>query len=423
MQMAQAIKSSSILRLLIKLVEDQDAVITAAKIVSEKLEKVSQADILISEVVSTAREAKVFKKDNISMQDFIKLLHSHHLKQMALIKAQAKVKKTKTNKDAFNEKIEKLETEFARHIINTTKNPEAYLKIKNSVFIRLSGPQPTPIINQSLYVLACANFETFLSGLLQCIFTNNDFLLFREEEKFSWKQISKRGAVQKIRKDLVIKQRDDLLRQSASKWIKWFEDRARLKLEPNFKTECLQTYELRNLFAHEKSSRVMRLRVVPKVLIDVAVESFLRLAVEMTCAALSTFEKQLEIERDILVDGATQLTFDLLIKRRFKSVISLGEPILKLSKDNLRETQVNVWIAQKAIGINKDFINEVLAWDATLDGPKFELAKLALLNETVKARAKAKKLITDNELRQSEWLTWPLFDEVRGKAFLTTQKD
>jgi hypothetical protein len=405
-----------VIPLLQKLIEDQDAILATLDVTVDLLKSHDKPDSAIHRMVANSREAAIFKRDKISVEGYAtRLIDLHRALLIVAVTGHGK-KSKKQDIETRIESFTKLETEFKENIILDTVNPDPYLALFQKLYPTLFQPKTQPTMTQALFVLACANFESFLSGLLTILLEANDTLLYGDEDKFTWQQVSTRGAIPKLRAILVAKNRDTLLKKSAKEWIKWFETRSRLDLPAELKTSVLNIYALRNKFAHEGSSLSMRTSEVSEKRLREALDTFLELATRFAVAGLTTFSANFADEQQHTKYMSTNMTLELIKKNRFNATVALGEPLLELPGPDMPTTQVNIWIAKRKAGLTDDYLKAVSTWDTSKLPRVFQLAKYALLGDVRKSRALAKKLLATKELQLVDWQTWPLFDDVRGRA-------
>jgi hypothetical protein len=79
------------------------------------------------------------------------------------------------------------------------------------------------------------------------------------------------------------------------------------------------------------------------------------------------------------------------------------------------EAQVNIWLAQKALG-QTEFLREVEVWDVADLGEVYRLAKTILLEDFDSAMEMAIDLRKRGGLKLSDWMEWPLLAPLREAA-------
>lgn len=406
----------SLIRPLDELFENQLLLLRAAKRAKQALSALDQPHQVALDVATNSPQRNVFLRNNLDPEVFVSLVIRNHESMMSSIAAiNSENEKTKSKK--IGEAYDRNRAAFFNDLGEYCDNPEEFSLIETQVTRSILSPSSSALIFQSLYVLAFAHFEHFLSSLTSATLQERDEILGELQEKFSWVQVREPESVSTIKNQLIGKMVNDLLRQSMKKWIEWYSKKNRMKLPQEFADECEQLYELRNLFVHEKSVKAMYMKVANYGLVEKVCNQLAALAVNMCESAVVAGKQQGSLK--IFFGRITRLEVRLLDEERLgvvRHMCSRAMSFQELGADG-EIHRVNDWIARKRAGDTDGLFEELHAWDAEELGPQFALAKLILSGQAQDAKSEAEDLLARGLLSQDEWDAWPLFDELRQHDF------
>lgn len=406
-------EADQLIRLLNSFVEDQRTLLLAVASAEQHL-SAHETDInIVDRTISESPNSYVFEAHDVSVDDFKTIFLAKHNE---LLNERKKRRGRKTPEEAISweKRYNEIEKNFHSDLIKIGGDPENFIPLDLEITGFLLSPKSLNAINQSLYILAFANFEAFLHRATKICISCNDLILMSGTPKnYSWAEIREEGSVVKIREELIEDAANKLMHQSMSKWIKWYEDKTNLTIDEDFKARCNEFYELRNLFAHEKSSRSLYLNAANKDLIGSAADQLLKLACLIPISIAFKYLEKRELSR--FLSMLSETTVKLLHRKRFSVVVLLTEKVLELSTVETWSDlfKVNNWIARSEIHGIEDIKNEIDIWDTSEKAPLYQLAKHSLLRERDEALDLFNSLEAAGELSLLEWETWPLFKAVK----------
>ena len=110
----------------------------------------------------------------------------------------------------------------------------------------------------------------------------------------------------------------------------------------------------------------------------------------------------------------SMFSFKLLIDCRYTALMRLNNlmPLERIDPESRLTIQTNIWLAFKLSGNFEDIRTDVVAFDVSTLGIKFQLVKSALLGETDKAAQLLEVGLAIGELTESHAARWPLLKDV-----------
>jgi len=313
-----------------------------------------------------------------------------------------------------------------------TRLPEGYQPIP-FVFALSRAQVQEPSANvllESLLVSLVGNFEMQIAMAARTLLNMFPGGLESSERVFTWKEVAQHESLDAFREVVFDRAIDDLMRESASGWFKWFETKHKVKI-PAIASDLQfrEVLQRRHVIVHN-GSNVSRLYLEnlpdldprPELGTHLGVdEDYLRRAADaLLVAGVSLLanigRKVLKTDQKGFQDYVCNIPYRMLQDGRYGAAHALTcefEGAWFDAQYSQLTTQVNQWLALKRLGRFEECREEVVAWDTTVLGPEFRLARLALLDDLEAGHAIVKQIRGTSSLSLAFWFAWPLLAELR----------
>jgi len=289
------------------------------------------------------------------------------------------------------------------------------------------------LLNDALLTTAVAGFEVLVAKTVREFFRLRPQALRTDEFRYSLSDIEGFQSLDEFRDSCAERISESLLRGGLDDWMEWFQKRLKISIadvSPN-PVELREVFQRRHLLVHN-GGEVNRLYLIkmegmadpPELGDRLIVDShYLQAAIDkLSVAGVLLISR---VMRSVVAtqgdrhpaDGLVQdQAFESLQNGRHHITIALVDATLdSCLSDYLKLTmKVNRWIAIKEQRGLREIETEVRVWQTEALQPRFELAKLALLDQHEAALELGRKLIASSDLSIEEWTTWPLLTGVRG---------
>lgn len=326
-------------------------------------------------------------------------------------------------------------SELQREITEHVGDPAAFVYYLSAVAQAKGRPPRLEILYASLLITAVSNFEVLVAGSIREFLRTKPEAMRASEATYTLAEIEGFETLAEFREYCRERYAEGILRGSFEDWMAWFGKSLKIRLEDITDQPFVlrEVFQRRHLFVHN-GGEVNRLYLLklpelgepPSIGSTLKVSAaYLAQAVDGLVAAgtlLVAFTMKKLVRSadpkhpaDELVDTTA---YDALKQGRYAITISLTSAMIDdCGSDYTRLVMtVNRWIARKRLQGLEAIRPEVEEWQTSALQPRFELAKLALLDKTDAAIALAKKLIDLGDLPVEAYRTWPLLAECRDQA-------
>lgn len=378
---------------------------------------------------------------------FINLLNSQMDSYPILIKTLAA--NVKTNQDTFEKFLKDKNVRITDK--NDEKNTYA-IPLKNlKDFERLLEAVTKSInafnlIPQNIVVAMVSLYDAYLTDIINCAYTIKPDLLNASERNFSFSEIIKFGSIEQLKKSVIEKDVESIMRESHLTQFKKLSTKFDLKLEDPSFDDFLEITERRNLFVHtngkvssqylsqckgirpidhkEKDVQIGEILSVSPMYIEHCYQIIFQIGVKLGHVVWSKLENDLEKTDESLIE----IGYDLIKSRKYALAciitdFSCSKGIKHFNKENEYMLCINNALSYYLNG-DKVKCKEILQkqdWSGT--ETKFQLANKVLLEEENEAISLMKECGTNKKM-QNAYSEWPLFTNFRKKtSFQETYKE
>lgn len=321
--------------------------------------------------------------------------------------------------------------------------PEKYSQFKIIDRRRRKDLSAKRSIPPSLFVALVSNFDAFLGDLLRAIFETKAELLGSSEKNFTFSQILELGSVEEIRRTLIEKEVESVLRESHSEHFAWMERRFGLPLTkgleswPNF----IEITERRNLFVHADgivSSQylaVCRKHGATKEVEGLKKGDVLEVSTEYFNAAYAcileigvklahVLWRKIFPETRHHADGSfNDLCFNLIVDEKWDLSILLLEfacnTFREFSTESMRRYMIlNLAQSYKWAGKNERCAKLLDGEDWSACSDSLRIAERALREDYDEVAALIQICSQGDKIGKAELRDWPIFREVRQSSLI-----
>lgn len=322
-------------------------------------------------------------------------------------------------------------------VFERSDNPRAYAAQYFSDLVGARNRRPrTNLMREALLTSAIAAFEALMANVMLGYAQAKPESMFQSEKTYLLREVAAFDSIE----DLVREHAEAFVAKkvfkSVTDWFDWLGRCVDLPLSRITSSEAdfQEMFLRRNIIVHAGGivndiylSKLPEACRAPKLNARLSVKSkYLKdacdslLAAGYACYAHFIAFYEARSESPVEVRGLISMnSFRILIEERPKAVVEYCDSVKHLCDDDegaLRVIQVNQWIARKALGLAAEVREEVKAWDTTDLAKRFQLARLALMDEFPKAFMLADELLKEGDLQLEDWFQWPLLREVRSYA-------
>jgi hypothetical protein len=291
-----------------------------------------------------------------------------------------------------------------------------------------------------------SQFDDFLMGIIKVSFTENPEWLKNADKKLSYKEILETVSIEDLKRDLIVREVNQLMRDSHHAQIAFLDSRLKLGIEENFEgwPTFLEMTERRNLFVHNGgcvnqiyigNARKYGFPLNPKYkdgtaltvgddYIDRAIDCLYELTVRISQATARRLFPECAEEADKSLNNQT---VDLMSDERWGLAERIFAYALKIP-DRLRSgteykyySLINLCIALKFSG--KDFADTLKSVDWEPMHPKYHFAVAVLEDRYDEAAELMKSEAVLKAIPKDDFLNWPLLKAFRETPQFTQAFD
>lgn len=295
----------------------------------------------------------------------------------------------------------------------------------------------TKIIPESLFVALISQYDAFFNRLLRALFELQPEYLNNSERTINFSQLVEFASIDDAREYVIEKEVETILRKSHSAHFEYLESKLSMPLRKNLPIwqKFIEITERRNLFVHcdgvvssqyikvcnENKCDIGEIKVndrhyVPIEYFNESYECLYEIATKLT----HTLWRKL-IKNDLKsADGKlNEICYDLMTSKQYK----LADIMLEFSCSQTRhfnDAMSNIFTINKALSKylqnDKKKAKEIINskdWSASSDD--FKLAHLAITEDFDGCFILMRKMGSDGEVDKENYMTWPLFTELRQK--------
>jgi len=297
-------------------------------------------------------------------------------------------------------------------------------------------------IPESLFVALISQYDAFFNRLLRALFELQPEYLNNSERTINFSQLVEFTSIEDAREYVIEKEVETVLRKSHTAHFEYLETKLSMPLRKNLPVwqKFIEITERRNLFVHcdgivssqyikvckENKCKIGEIKVndtqsVPLEYFNESYECLYEIATKLT----HTLWRKL-IKSDLKsADGKlNEICYDLMSSKQYK----LADIMLEFScaqTKHFDDAISNIFTVNKALSQylqkNKKKAKEIINakdWSASSDD--FKLAHLALTDDFEGCFLLMKKMGSDGEVDKENYMTWPLFTELRQKEEFKT---
>lgn len=292
------------------------------------------------------------------------------------------------------------------------------------------------MFRRNIIVGIVSQFDNFLMPVLQIAFAENPGWLKNPDKKLSYKEILETASLEDLKQNLIIREVNQLMRDSHHAQLAFLDSRLKLGIEENFAglTAFIEMTERRNLFVHNggcinqvylQSAKKYGFSPNPKykegvylAVSDEYIKDAIDCLYELTIriaqgTARRLFPECLKEADQSLNNQTVEILSDerwLLAERIFS--YALGLPDHLRSGDEYKfYSLLNLCIALKFSG--KNFLDKLKSIDWEPMHPKYHFAVAVLEDRFDDAYELMKSEAVLKEIPKENFLSWPLFRAFR----------
>ncbi|MFL0278258.1 hypothetical protein [Mycobacterium sp. SMC-19] len=356
-------------------------------------------------------------------------------------------RRSRQNQTSSEEKTAPTNNEIAIEIDLSDLIEEYGLDLIDSAMLTISRVRRAraTVAFNSLLVAAVGEFEALCYQCIKNFVRKYPAKLSSSTKEFTFEEVNAFGDLDDFKAHAIDVYAEAIMRGSVDDWLKWFA--TNIKLQSSDVTDdwdqFFEIFQRRHLLVHNGGvvSRLYRKKV--KILPDdiAATGPGLEPRAEVTrsylqeaLARLHVAGLLLAIRTSLCIEPPKRATrppsdpliadvsFEFLQQNRGRELLLFSDRALPYcTEEGIRLLlQVNLWIQRKRDNGVESIRDEVTQWDVRHCSQRFEIAKFALLNMHRETNELGKRLVAQDTLTQSEWDSWPLFEESRAWAEATS---
>jgi hypothetical protein len=304
------------------------------------------------------------------------------------------------------------------------------------------------VLPRSLFVTHVSQFDAYLGRLIKAVLVERREILSAKEVAIEFKELMKFSSIEDAQDFVIDKEVDGILRQSHYEQLLWFEKILKIEFLKTYDSikEFIEVTERRNLCVHT-DARVSRqyigtcekhgafsgeppkigdrlmvggryLQQAARILLEVGFFIGQKVARKLRQQEVESANSQL-----------TEITYDLIIKKRYKTTTRLLEYSLKEFSDTISESgrlisEINLANSFRLQG-EQDKALAVLAteeWESK--ATEYHLGSCVLRGDFKRASYLMKRIGTGPTPDKHDYRDWPLFSEFRqSKEFLDAYRE
>lgn len=306
----------------------------------------------------------------------------------------------------------------------------------DGIFRAIGSSPSDQVLRSSLLVSLVGELEIYVNQVLRACFERTPAAIDDNKSAFTWSEVSAFDSLEEFRDRVTEKAVEKALHGSLSDWLKFFEDKFKIQVDPSaYGPLVTEIFQRRHCIVHYGGSASAQyvqkmadsgVKATLDEPLDVTAEYLMKAADELYGVALSlgwaTTHKLIsdgDLREDVR-DAYVNSIYHLLGDRRYGLARTMSDklPAQHLSFDQSLIVKVNRWLAFKLDGEFGAVRSEVEAFRTSSLSRRFTMARHALLDEHEDAYRIATAMLeeSDDNFPLSHYLTWPLLRGVRRWA-------
>ncbi len=290
------------------------------------------------------------------------------------------------------------------------------------------------VLHSSLLVSAVASFEVLVGEVARSYMTAFPETMTSSELSISTEQLRQFTTLDDFWDAHRDSRVEKLMRDDVQSWMNWFQKY--LKVNPEqlcpSHTQLIEIFQTRNIHIHNAGKvNEIYLRSAQKAKFEPRrrdlgrelpiSQKYLLQSIDLlhvtsqvaTFAALRKFDAKLPEDEGFADGWLHGAVYSLLEEGLNQAVLDLSTLAEGISGDRSEVVKVNAWVALKETNGLAAIAEQVESWDTSSLEPRFQLVKLALLDDYVGARAIADQILGTNQLSVADWNSWPVLRGLR----------
>lgn len=336
--------------------------------------------------------------------------------------------------NAYTSQDEKGET-----IINipNEKNRE-YKKLLKK---KIRAEKASKLIPPSYIISLISIFDSFLAGLVRCVYNLKQDLLLESKQAFTYREIANFVSPKEVKKVIIDSTIDKLFRDSHKEQIEWFEKALEVPLKKFSKWgDFMELTERRNLFVHadgivsmqyigectKNNYNLQNIEIGSKLSADNAYfEKSFALLYEMGIMLTQILINKLYIDK---VSNGNELrdkvfinnVYDLICEKHYEIAINVSNFVRdkSLKRNNKDKTFIELNLAQayKWSGNEKACKSILKELDTSAMNTDLQIPKKVLEEKFDEVFSMMKNLGRNSQILTKEaYREWPIFEKIREK--------
>ncbi len=328
-----------------------------------------------------------------------------------------------------------------------TIEPEQFLERDRLLSRVRKAHASTVILPQTFLIALVSQYDSFLGGLLRCLYRARPGLLKQSDKHLTYAELAEFTDIEHAKAEMLEKEVEHVLRKSHPDQFTWMENKFDLKLRQGLPAWPLfvELTQRRHLFAHcygKVSSQYLKVCDEHKVKheprpsqgdkLDVSTEYFERAhacVFEIGTKLGHVLWRKVMPEQQAKADGnLLMLGFDLLVSENYDLAVTMGtfalDTIKRHSNEDMRRRMViNLAQAYRWGGDQAEADKRINEEDWSSCSPEFQMAVAVLKDDFERAAKLMRSVAAADLLPKTAYRDWPLFKEFRkSQAFLETYR-
>lgn len=287
------------------------------------------------------------------------------------------------------------------------------------------------LLYKSSLINLTSTVELFLSQLLHFYFDRFPDAVGSEIKFFSLDDLKSLGSIEDAKKHLIESKVEAVLRESLEEWLRFWKERVKLSMGymDTVRDQLIEVYQRRNLLIHNggRVNSIYLSKVAPTLRENLARDQLLSVKPGYLNKTLDLFElnfvliaaelwKKLDPKDEERPDTLTGIVYSHLLNERWDiaeglSYFQMGDK--QTSEKSQIYGQLNYWQSVKWLDRFEEIQREVEQADFSAKDPLYQLALLALKNETEELLSLLPIVLRSGKLTIEDFNTWPIFREMR----------
>lgn len=322
------------------------------------------------------------------------------------------------------------ETAIAKHVVDPGDRLRYSLDVQRSMDRRSRDTA----LRSSLLVSAVGSFEVLVGNMVRAYFIAFPKALINSEVSISTEYLATFEFLDDFWSAYGESRVEKLMREDVVTWLAWYEKNLNMtsrQVCPDAKT-LVEIFLTRNVHVHNagKANEVYlractrhnvtprneaadtRLPITQTYLIgaiDLLHVTGMLLAYGVLRKIATKYGEPPEFANSLLSGGI----YSLLEDERYDAVLALAQLLPEMSPSRTDIVRINTWVAQREKEGPESIRAEMEIWDTSGKDAKFELVRLALLEDYSNAHSIADKIFGSDQLSRADWNSWPALKGLR----------